>query len=282
MKKLFISFFCLFFFVTAGMSQSIHPQTVKLKPVNIDSLGFLDGLPIWPLGKPNEMLSSKKSVRIGYYIYENVKYRIAIVNSESMKNYSIDSRVWIDENHNNTFDFKEDIFEQIYLPFTFKNSPFKVSSIDPQGSFLDILPLDPSLVPPIGVGLPAPDFESTTIDSVKFNLSDYFGENILLYFFSCNPYTIAPQIKIVSDHFASNKRFKIICVGTYFENSSLPEINWIHINNGKPHYKVRVLYQVGALPTAIFINEDGIIESIDNVVRAESLIQIIETQLNGN
>lgn len=80
-----------------------------------------------------------------------------------------------------------------------------------------------------------------------------FGKNILLYFFSCNPFPLVPQIRKVSEKYSNNDQLQIICIGRYLKNSSLPDIDWIQINNGSPQYHVRILYQVGALISRPFL-----------------------------
>lgn len=283
MKKIIIFGIVILISIGAGNSDMELNQKINLNPVRVNSLDFLDDLPIWPKQNPPDyVLDSKKSVRIGSFNYNNAEYKIGIINSKSPNRYSIYSYLWVDENQNLKYDFYQELFVQMHIPFTFQYESFKVIEVDSLGSYIKIVSLDPIQVPPIDIGLPAPDFSAVDIDSVGFMLSDFLGKDILLYFFHCNPFPIIPQIKKVAESFSNDKNFQIICIGRYIEDSHSDEIKWIQINNGDSKYEVRILYQVGALFTAFFIDRSGIIKSIDNEFLGERLIQIIQENRISN
>ena len=236
MKKLFITFTIIWFSGIPCLSQDSLSQLILLSPVRSDSLDFIKDLPIWP--KENPLLytkDSKNSVKIGLFSFDKGKYQIAVVNTRSPNRYNIYSHLWLDENQNHKYDFYQELFEQMYIPFTFRNRSFKVTEVDSLGKYIKIMALDPLKIPPISIGLPAPNFSAASIDSVEFSLRDYRDKNVLLYFFSCNPFPLVPELMKVSEKYSNVDDFQIICIGTYLKNSSLPHINWIQVNDGSPY-----------------------------------------------
>jgi len=265
---------------------------VKLHPINPDSLKYIENIPYWPKKNPPSFIEqSKKSVRVGSLRISSNSCQIGIINFRTKK-YSMSSILWIDINRNGKYDYYEDLLESMLLPFTLRLSSYKVVKVHPSGKFIEIKKYKSEKIPPISIGLPAPDFAAPTIDSTYFQLSKLKGKNIFLYFWTCNPNNhLVPVSKAASK--LQGKDIEVICVGSkmsidnngkIFYKKLLPEcknikINWTHVFHEGMNDKNRDLYQVGSLMKSFIIDKKGIIRSVDKPLSAEEIVGVIEEYL---
>ncbi len=176
--------------------------------------------------------------------------------------------ICIDLNHNAKYEFlNNDYYQQMYLPFTIDKTVYKITEIDPWGNYIKIKKCTRQEIPPIAVGLPAPDFTATTLDSSQINLHDYLGHYVLLGFWSCNSQYCLSQIGELLGY--TNKGLRIINF-TFSNNFEQPlseenrkKIKNLTIVDGDVLNPVRRLYQIGSENASILIDKQGKIVLIE-------------------
>ncbi len=176
--------------------------------------------------------------------------------------------ICIDLNHNAKYEFlNNDYYQQMYLPFTMDKTVYKITEIDPWGNYIKIKKCARQEIPPIAVGLPAPDFTATTLDSSQINLHDYLGHYVLLGFWSCNSQYCLSQIGELLGY--ANKGLHIINFpySNNFERTISEEnrkkIKNLIIINGDVLNPIRILYQVGSENASVLIDKQGKIVLIE-------------------
>lgn len=289
-KQMYKLMICIFVFLIHMNIFCQEPVTINLKPINPDSLKYIENIPLWPKHDPPPYVEkSRQSVRTGTFILDDNKYQIGIFNLYSSV-YSKASELWIDINQNKQYDFDEDLLEQMLLPFTLQNTSFEVVFVDSCGEYIRLIK---SKTPPIAVGLSAPDLEALTLDSLDFQLSKYKGSNIFLFFWTCNPNQHIAAVYEAANYF-KEKNIRIICVGPRIDIDSEGfihdtrvaldgkkiKINWVYVIMKGMSDKNRRLYQVGALMKSFCIDREGIIRSIDQPFTKNEIIEVVENFLN--
>ena len=151
--------------------------------------------------------------------------------------------------------------------------------------FITIEACDADSIPPVAVGLPAPDFIDISLDSTEVRLSDYKGKYLVLDFWACNEMNGILFANDVYNAFCDNEQFAMISSGPYNPQFLSPEareiqIRWPHIN-GSFEVPARMLYQVGGPHTTFFINPEGtIVEKIASASK-ENFINRMQQHLAG-
>lgn len=207
-------------------------------------------------------LLSQTSVtgQFGRINIDDTSYRVGLINRGDIE-YGKYDNLWIDLNQNDKHDRNEDHYEQMYLPFTIDSLSYQVTEVERFGQLLALRSCDPDSIPPIAEGLPAPDFQATTIDSSQVQLSDFTGKFIVLDFWTCNsPRGLSRFYDIYSDY-QDRDNVEFISVGPYTPERYRTEmreiaINWPHIN-GLFDVPARELYQVAGENVTFIINPDG-------------------------
>lgn len=268
-----------------------EPITINLKPINPDSIKYLEGIPLWPkINPPAYIEESQRSVRTGSLILNNSTFQVGIFNFRTNK-YSKSSMLWFDLNQNNKYDFSEDFLESMRLPFTLQQTSYEVMHVDSSGKCIKFRK---SKIPPIAIGLFAPNFEALTIDSTNFQFKQFKGMPIFLYFWTCNPNNHIKTVYEVANHF-KDKNIKIICIGPKIQidtegyindprvalNDKNIKVNFVYVVGQDMSDKNRRLYQVGSLMKSFCIDNEGVIKSIDQPFTKTEIIEVIEEFLNG-
>ena len=169
-------------------------------------------------------------------------------------------------------------------PLLWVKGPFLVKEIDRFGKSLTLSACDPDSIPPIAVGLIAPDFLETSIDSVEIKLRDYSGKYVLLDFWNCQGRTTLPFTNNIYQEFKDNEKLRIVSFGPYRPESYPPgvkeiKVDWSHIH-GMFELPTRNLYQVGASHTTFFLNPEGIILAKKVYASEEYLIGLINEHID--
>jgi len=227
-----------------------------------------------------------------YYTYsiDNVKYGVATIGNENyamvMTNlspeldYNIGSEISIDIDKDSKFSLN-DLQARLFQPFTFKGKTYKTYEVEPMGNYIILERAD---VPPVEVGSPAPDFNSTTIDSIDFKLSENRGKVLLLEFWAtwCGPCIVEiPALKEAYTNY-KDKGFEIIGIGlddtdkikSYAQEQGM---NWKHIcHKGE---EIKRLYQIDGIPSSFLISSDGIILAKGAEIRGFNLSNVLAKYL---
>ena len=213
------------------------------------------------VAKERGLLSQTSATgQFGRINIHDTSYRVGLINRGDIE-YSKYDNLWIDLNQNDKYDRNEDHYEQMYLPFTIDTLAYKVTEVGRFGQSLALRSCDPDSIPPIAEGLPAPDFQATTIDSSQLQLSDFIGKFIVLDFWTCNsPRGLSRFYDIYKDY-QDRQEVAFISVGPYTPERYQPEIrkiemNWPHID-GLFDVPARELYQVAGENVTFIINPDG-------------------------
>ncbi len=207
------------------------------------------------------------SIPYGTIQLKGEKYPLILVHLIPKFDYYKFDFVSIDLNKNSKFENLTDYFQQIYLPFTYKNTSYKISELDPYGTYIKIKRCDQRKIPPIAVGLSAPDFTVTTSDSSQIHLHDLKGHYVLLGFWSCNSQYCISRIGEMLGY--AQKGLKIINF-TYSENfdrfldkGTKKTVKNLAIVKTDVLNPVRKLYQVGSENASILIDKQGKIAVIE-------------------
>ena len=184
--------------------------------------------------------------------------------------------LWIDLNQSGKYEYGKDFHQQMYLPLTIGNQSYSVDEIDRFGKFITLLTADTDDVPPISVGLTAPDFEETTINSDVIQLSSLRGKFVILDFWTCDSYTGVFIANDIYEKFKNNDRVTLISFGPYSPESLRPR--WPHVD-GLFDVNTRTIYQVGGEHMTILINSEGII--VDEIEHGSSsdIVNLVEKHL---
>ncbi|RKU30724.1 hypothetical protein C6497_03335 [Candidatus Poribacteria bacterium] len=139
------------------------------------------------------------------------------------------------------------------------------------------------------VGKPAPDIKITTLKGEELTWEDFRGQIVLLDFWAtwCGPCLIElPKIKKTYANFKDQK-FQII--GISLDRSLLPLAEYIANEElGWHHYwdedrKIRTLFKVNAIPSAILIDGEGIIQKayLGGFDVETAVSELVDKNLNG-
>ena len=221
--------------------------------------------------------------KFGEAVLGGEKYLFGITRSPYVE-FSEYDNLWIDLNHNNKFDSMEDYKEQMRQTFTVGKTSYRVSDIDRFGESITIKVCNQDSVPPIGEGLPAPDFCETTMDSAEFRLGDYKGKYVILDFWICNANYNLPIINKVYNEFKNTDKIEILTFGTYDEKYLRPKvkeikINWAHVNKFVD-VETRDLYQASAKHELFLISPEGIILDRKVFAKEDDIIEMIKEHVN--
>ncbi len=193
--------------------------------------------------------------------FNNKSFTVLLSHLKPCFDYYTYDFMGIDYNNDGKIDLESDYFQQIYLPFTYDNTSYRVSELDPFGRYIKVKKCDPEKTPPIAVGLPAPDFSVTTMDSVQFHLKDYRGHYVLIGFWSCRSANCISQI---GEMYKYEKQGLHIINFSFFENFSSrlndtakETAEKLGIVNATFKNEVRMLYQVGSEAASILIDKNG-------------------------
>ena len=270
MKNILI-IFIVFVGVTYSQSQSgIKTQIIQLSALKDTSDTLLDNQPFG--ARPNPYL--KKSIRVGEIVLNGKKYKCALYYFLNRKNYNY-AHLWIDTIINGKYDDWEDFLEEVWVPFTLFGKTYKITNIDSLGNHITVIECDPQEIPPIQVGMRAPNIEFTTIDNKKLDLYSFSKKYKVLFFWSCDANYHAGEMEKVLDHFKGK--------GIDFINSSWgPHENdkkgyaWVHFYN-RTEDKQRLIYQVGSLQKMFIINDENkILSIVSGYQESKDLIEAIE------
>jgi len=234
-------------------------------------------------GYPGILVQSSAIGNFGQVRINGEKYVVGLTKGPDIECDKYD-HLWIDLNQNNKYDFFNDHHEQMYHPLTLGKRSFIVKEIDRFGKSVTLSVCDPDSIPPIAVGLPAPDFIETSIDSVETKLSDFAGKFVMLDFWTCSGRTQLPLTNNIYQEFKDKEKLGIVSFGPHMPEYLPPEvkeikINWPHIH-GLFELPTRNLYQVGALHTTFFINPERIILAKKVFATEEDLISLINEHID--
>ncbi len=207
------------------------------------------------------------SILTGTIVLSGKEYPLVLTHPTPNFDYYKFDFIGIDLNRNSKFEPLTDYFQQMYLPFTFENTSYKIMDIDRWGNHIKIKKCDPKEVPPIDVGLPAPDFTAITMDSTQIHLRDFKGHYVLLGFWSCNSQYCISQIGEMLEY--ANKGLRIINF-TFLKNFD----RFLSDDNKKTAKNltivatdvlnpIRKLYQIGSENATILIDKQGKIVLIE-------------------
>lgn len=212
------------------------------------------------------------------------KYIIGITKFPDVE-FSKYDQLWIDLNQNGKFDHDEDYNQQMYLPFTLDGKTYGLERVDRFGKSLFLRCFNPDSIPPIAVGMQAPDFVETTMDSLStVHLRDYNGKFVVLDFWTCNSNNGVLFTHDLYEKLNGNKKIQIISFGPYFpqfmtEQAKEKKITWQHIK-GLFDVKTRNLYQVGSAHTTVLVDTLGKIIMKKEYPSAEEIIKMINLETN--
>ena len=204
-------------------------------------------------GQKGVFFHYSRNGEFGHIMLENKKYILGIIKAGSgIENIKKDF-LWIDTNQNNRLDMKEDQFEQMYLPFTFRKKPYIVEELDRLGKSITLAACNPDSIPPVAEGLPAPEFSAFGVDSQIIKITDFSGRYVVFDIWSCNRgYSLDKQLY---NEFREDAEVKIISYGQYRKRPGAT-IDWTHIDEASQP-SIRELYQVGGSHTTFLISPRG-------------------------
>jgi peroxiredoxin len=223
-----------------------------------------------------------QEIKMGKFTYKGSEYLAMLSNNPTDIEFTKFSQLWVDTNHNNNVD-EQDSFVQVNKPFILFNKSFQLRNIDRFGNKLIIEPTTDEVIPPIAVGLFAPDFETVTVDdSSTFNLSALQGQFVLLDFWGtwCAPcIEEIPYLKEAYKKY-SNGRLEIVSIGIDDPDKLRSfirekEMNWIHIQQDKKSHLLE-LYQVSGYPSTYLIDKSGKIVAMNIALRGKTLISTLD------
>ena len=136
----------------------------------------------------------------------------------------------------------------------------------------------------IAVGAEAPDFEVVDLNGYKYRLKDYKGEGVLLNFWGtwCEP--CEREFPAMERQYEVYKKQGIEMIAVNFAQSEF-EVSKYVANMGMTFpvaidktKSVFTAYNIGPLPTSIFIKPDGTIDRIEKGEMSEAeIIQYLES-----
>ena len=136
----------------------------------------------------------------------------------------------------------------------------------------------------IAVGAEAPDFEVVDLNGYKYRLKDYKGEGVLLNFWGtwCEP--CEREFPAMERQYEVYKKQGIEMIAVNFAQSEF-EVSKYVANMGMTFpvaidktKSVFTTYNIGPLPTSIFIKPDGTIDRIEKGEMSEvEIIQYLES-----
>ena len=208
-------------------------------------------------------------------------YRCSVIGDHGVEFDMKSSSIWIDSNRNGVIDGDVDFYGSSSLPLSINGISYTVEELDRFGSFISLKESD---FPGFDVGFDAPDFTATTLDSSRICISEFKGNNVLLFFWSTScihSLHELPNIQAAYDRF-SNRDVVFIGIGldsvekltSYISEN---EIKWINVAEGGFDGEIPTLYRVNATPTAYLIRKDGALLIKDqSQLRGSSLIETLE------
>lgn len=222
-------------------------------------------------------LYSIRNIKCGTLSIDNEEYLVTLSDGQNL-DYSVESTISIDSNKNSKFDDK-DCSARLFQPFSFNGNSYNLYEMDPMG---DYIILEKSDVPVVQVGFQSPDFDSITIDSKRFKLSEYRGKFVLIEFWGtwCGPCIgETPFLKEAYAQF-NKKGFEIVGIGvhddldrikTYIQEN---KIGWTQIY--QKSNEIVKLYQVDGFPSAFLVNTEGVLVNKGSELRGENLKSTLE------
>jgi peroxiredoxin len=216
----------------------------------------------------------------GTVAIDGATYKVGLPKSPDVE-FNKHESIWIDLNQNGIHDYAVDFIDQLYLPVTIGNQTYQLKDIPRFGGYLTLEACDPAVIPPIGVGLPAPDFTETNYDSTaQVTLSDYKGKFVALNFWSCDGSFGLEIINKVHQKFKDRGDFQILTIGPYapeYLRGKAKDITlqWPHVH-GLFEVKARTLYQVSGHNVTFLISPDGKILDKRLFAQADELIEMVE------
>ncbi|MFC1547898.1 TlpA family protein disulfide reductase [Candidatus Neomarinimicrobiota bacterium] len=235
-------------------------------------------------GPPDWLVQTAARGHFGRLRLDGEKYLVGLINMSSDVECTKYDALWVDWNRNRRYDALSDLYQQMYLPFTLGQKSYRVTEVDRFGESVMFVECDPDSIPPIGIGLPAPGFTETTIDSVEFAPGDFDGQLVMLDFWTCSGSLGLSFTNAIHQAFKDDPRVGIVSFGPHRPQYLSPElkavqIEWPHIH-GLTEVATRNLYQVGGLHTTFLIDPEGIIIARKVFAEEKDIIDLISENVD--
>lgn len=224
---------------------------------------------------------SIRQVKSGRLSLDGKEYRVVL--TDSGLDFDAGSELVIDADGNSRLD-GGDFSARLYQPFSFEGASYEAAKIDPEGGYLILEKVD---IPVVQMGFPAPDFETTTLDSKRFKLSECRGRFVLIDFWAtwCGPCVgETPFLKEAYEQYRK-KGLDMVAIAIQDDPKKVEayarenKLDWTQICHKSD--EIMKLYQVSAIPAAFLINPEGVLVSQGAQLSGENLKSTLAKHLKN-